>query len=500
MDARDRSAILWMGPSSIPAQLQDEARARRLTLVQSTEAALAGASPAGRALAVAFTDESPEVFIARVRRCVKVALDHGLVVLVVVAPGGSPQRLAEMKRALETSTDKHAAILYDQWAEVAEEARQHDPGPGVGANVELEGQDLDIEDGAEESEVRLLLRRAFFDVPSIRVSLIERGFSGARVYRIDPLPVPGLASTRSLPYLVKVDSREKARREREANKAHATHHVPFRFRPNIDDRRCVEGSSRALLVQDFIEGGDSAGRLLRYMRPAGVVATLFEESLRGFRLCRTSAADTLPTYLVARVLNPMSALSEARVTALRAATALALKLDPSSMSVEAIYQLIEGQPDFQCGWCTIHGDLHSGNVFVGPYGDVVLIDFANASCGPSLIDPACFEVSLAWKASPSGIPPRELPEDHLLNLYRYPLEPPLPGAEPGLEWRWLWEAVRHTRLHAGLQAGAPGAYVLGVAAYLVRFASYGDGASVGRRGLAIVAASRLLAHLAQGLS
>jgi hypothetical protein len=60
---------------------------------------------------------------------------------------------------------------------------------------------------------------------------------------------------------------------------------------------------------------------------------------------------------------------------------------------------------------------------------------------------------------------------------------------------WLWDAVRAIRMFGVLAEGDRKAYVLAVAAYLIRFASYADNGSLKMRALAFALATELVEDL-----
>jgi hypothetical protein len=90
---------------------------------------------------------------------------------------------------------------------------------------------------------------------------------------------------------------------------------------------------------------------------------------------------------------------------LHAVTALAPDFDPRKSSIPGI-RGIERLPNPLFAYAelldryvngtlsTIHGDLHLGNILVGPNGSPFLIDFAQTRTGHTLFDWACLELSL----------------------------------------------------------------------------------------------------------
>ncbi|GAB4510290.1 MAG: hypothetical protein OHK0046_06830 [Anaerolineae bacterium] len=82
---------------------------------------------------------------------------------------------------------------------------------------------------------------------------------------------------------------------------------------------------------------------------------------------------------------------------------------------------------------TIHGDLHPGNIMIGPHESAFLIDFANTRDGHTIFDWATLEISLLADAVGPSIGERWedvrglVPQLHKLNAGKYTLEtlPPL---------------------------------------------------------------------------
>lgn len=147
---------------------------------------------------------------------------------------------------------------------------------------------------------------------------------------------------------------------------------------------------------------------------------------------------------------------------------------------------------------------HFGNLFVrANSSDVIMIDYGSvASEAPLVLDPACLEVSLAF---PPGHPAALLyagtpAEQWLRALYRYPLRiagvpgtvrPPVHGGE------WLTDAVRAIRMQAFALEPDPDVYAMVVGTYLLRYASFGDQASIADRALAYQCGCQLVGSVAR---
>lgn len=428
-----------------------------------------------RALAIEFTGDIGD-FVARCRRTRSRALDHGLVVALVTSDPDQDAMLAKLGTIVQVAGEERLQTFYTRYANAAEWIRTHDPGRGHPVHIDLE---LARSEDPLSPEDDVLLRRAFGDLNAITVRTLTSGLSGARV-----LAVQCPRSRQPLPYLAKLDARERILQELAQFQDVVRDFVPFNHRPNLQPERTLYGSTRGVLVEDFLERASPLTTVLKAGTPSVFIASLFDSALRGWRLAaRVRRDNPSPVFRELKVLRRSPELDDAA----REATAR----HRCEMSADDLYAALEALPPFPFAECHIHGDLHPGNVFVSAgSSDPVLIDFYKASYGPASADPACLEVDLVFKAAAISSRAR------IARLYSFPLRSvPAAAREPGLEW--LWESLRSIRASGHATEPAEHGYVFATISYLLRYASYPN--PLKRRALAFWAASRLARHLRDAL-
>ncbi len=471
MKSSNRRKVLWLvqGP---PATFVQAAVERRLTCEVVTEAQLRTVAPAARALVIVYNGDVG-LFLAQVRRATGVALDHGL--RVCLRGNNRADFNLLLTVASRWSFGRNLASGGSD-ADLAEAIARFDPGGGAGRVL------FDSPKYPVPPDVELLLARAFWDLEKVQIRAIPPGHSGAVVLHVTPIAAtPAIA--RSLPYIVKIHDRLKIAQERESFEQFIADHIPFTHRPNIDGRRYIEGSDKAVLVQDFVSRAvPLRAALAKHKNPIDVMHTLLDVALKACRSCFDWKREDLVTPF--RDLKAFRSSPELDQAAAEAGRLYKCSLDSSQLEL-----LLASLPPIYHMRCRIHGDLHPGNVYVAEKSsEVLLIDFAKARYGPAVADPACLEIGLAWVNS-HPIADRSLEE-----LYTYPLPLPPSGSAP-LALSWLWESVAALRLLGRPDERDMSSYALAVAAYLIRFASYTGTAALGRRALGYSCAVQILQHL-----
>jgi len=408
------------------------------------------------------------------------ALDHGLQVLIVAdndqQQKGAIEQLSNFG-LLSAVTLRTGAT----WADVAERCRDHDPKSGIG-----EVQIL----GSCDEEDAFLLRRAFADCKSIRVEPINGGVSGARVFRVHAVFADSAAGPRPLPFFAKTDEPARIRKEITNYEIYVDRFIPFYLRPHLDNARCLESHKRALIVGDFVANSEPLLATLRANRGKTAINSLFDESLRSWRLQafeneRGQAINVLPKALYAFDANrfPPTRVSDAKASGARCSpTELVARLT----SLKSI--------PYRAG--PIHADLNGANVQVR-LTDAILIDFYTTTFGPIVADPAALEIDVAFSYDTTN----DFPEwrDVVDKMYGAPYlaRIPPPAGEPTAR-EWMWDAVRQIRMHGRAHGPTPLEYEQAIAVYLLRRAQYPatNTADEQRRAYAYVLADTLIRGMA----
>jgi hypothetical protein len=351
--------------------------------------------------------------------------------------------------------------------------------PGENRSLTLTGVDL------RDEEKTRLLRRAFYDYRQLHLEALDGGKSGARTVCVTEGNVPDP----NRPVVAKFSSPEKIDRERSAYLTIEKKINPRLYAQMVKER-CLSASQHALAVYRFLELCDPVARRLS---DAGVayVDQLFSSTLG--QLHESQGRRVAP---IQEILGDSGCKLLRWTEDLNAAAAEARQRDNLLPGPTELRALIEELPphDYESG--TVHGDLHIGNLFV-PIGstEAVIIDYGSVESGrPLLVDPACLEVSLTFPPTylvPQRPAPRLPLRALLLSAYRYPLRA---GATKELRQalgRSCCLMVRRIREIARDIDDNPTGYPITVAAYLLRYCSYGDNASVADRSVAYELAARL---------
>jgi hypothetical protein len=341
-------------------------------------------------------------------------------------------------------------------------------------------------DALKDPEKKILLQRAFFDCKRIRLEPLPGGKASDGVFIVHAWceGTNANAGPRPLPFFIKFGEPFWIEMERKLYQSHAELYIPFNLRPNLDRRRCVRGSKYSALVGNFVEDATPLRKALRQGVGSGVLFTLFETSLKAFRVqafAKYSSKQNkgLDDFVKGRAggKDPKGGRGPTWCQAIQhahegnrilmLAGSYGLKNGPEALE-KLLSDVATGIPHW---WGPMHGDLHAGNVMVRR-GDAILIDFGSVEDGPLTADPAALEVSLVfgtdadddaanfddWKAFVDSIYaciPR--------------IRPPNPATEPTV-FSWLRQAVRELRhIPFGCDCDDNESAVV-LAAYLMRFA------------------------------
>lgn len=405
------------------------------------------------------------------------AEDHGLAQVILV----NDATLAQVD-AIRQKDYKHYKSLIAQQNEaskaaefiarhkIGQPAKQRDH-TKLGAPwkvVEIEPAEIG---GRFSEEERLLLERAFFDCKKIYLHPLTGGVAALGVFRVDAWREEHVVGPCPMPYFVKIATLEDIDKERWNYKTYVDHYIPFHLRPNLDVRRCVNGHSKAILVGNFVDDAIPLRNVLKTGAAAGILFSLFETTLRGFRLQPFVAGyppiGGLDTFARNRIsIERLESIPEVIAEAQR----LGLRLAPAE--IEGM--LLSAASGVTCYQSPYHGDLHQGNVMVRA-NDAILIDFLSSKNGAPLpADPATLEVSLMFDTDEdeklADFPTWQALVDEIYPASFRTLHPPaLFETRPGL-YSWLRKALRELRhVLIACEQDETTAKII-VAAYLMRFA------------------------------
>ncbi len=270
-----------------------------------------------------------------------------------------------------------------------------------------------------------------------------------------------------MPFFIKIAESGTVQQELNNYENYAEFFIPFYLRPNLDRKRSVSTGVISSIVGNLVEDSQPLRFVLRSNPGPGIIFSLFENSLKGFRLQPLTKIKfregSLEEYVKMR-----SRANEVPKQVTRCARLLGLKMSP--LELEGL--LCEAVKGKKCRLCPHHADLHPGNVLVRGK-DAILIDFSAVNNdGPIIADPAAIEIGLVFGTDEDD-DPNELPSwrQFVNKLYHKGLQHQPPPAErtPGPH-TWLRRAIREIR-HISLGCNCSMEEKNAVySAYLIRFA------------------------------
>jgi hypothetical protein len=486
-ESRHRVAVLWVGARP-PDLLMAACLQNGLTLKAVEPAAIALEAPQARALAIEVPADA-HGFVPLARQMISESLGHGLAVALVHHDGSG---VPEMRReAIEhyfdvikevRQDDVRVSALYGDWSALARWAGSHQPGPGASAHLSLSGE------VPADPAAQLLLRRAFHDFDAVMLDSLAGGKSGASVLLVRP----GARDRRPRPFVVKIHSQEKMKRE-QSNCAMVRDAVGPRLHAPLYEDRCVRGDALALVVYDVVDRA-LPFRSIVPSNTSPLIASAIGETLQGFRARGRSVTRNIGSEFGADKLKALRWSEDLRGAARRARELRREVLEPEALAAQ-----IRDLPPITFLEAIVHGDLHAGNLFVPASStDVLMIDFGSVRPdGPAVADPACLEVSLTFPPADDSSPGvLRAPLDWRRGAYVYPLHPRhVPVLSGG--GSWLETAVRQIRTQVRQFDESHIPYCVAVAAYLIRFASYADNGPEEERAVAYEIANDLIVGAAK---
>lgn len=295
---------------------------------------------------------------------------------------------------------------------------------------------------------------------------LARGKRSLDVFCVDALLERSEVGPRPLPFFIKIAAAKDVEDELKNYHRYAEFFIPFYLRPNLDRKRCASNGRLSSIVGNFVEDSQPLRSVLRSNPGPGILFSLFENSLKGFRLQPSETHETREG-LLEEFIKGRSRASEVPPKVSALARRLGLKESPTQLEASLCSKLNSEK----CKLCPHHGDLHCGNVMVRG-NDAILIDFSAVKDGPSTADLAAIEVSLLFGTDDVDQPGEYESWKKLVDeVYQELLHPKPPLAErtPGPH-SWLRRAVReirHVTLGCDCSVREKSAVLT---AYLIRFA------------------------------
>ncbi len=324
-------------------------------------------------------------------------------------------------------------------AEIAEYLARYVPGPPPGDfEVTCDGVELD-------EEKQLLLRRSFFDCERIHVQSITGGLASLNLFKVYPWIGKSRIGPSPSPFFVKIAGHDEIEQELKKYTDYTDNYIPFHYRPNCRPDRCVSTRNFSSLVGDFVDEAISLRSALQDVHYSGIIFSLFEKTLKGFRLQpfvsrRGPMKDVLATFIKNNVIKVERFFKKDAL--LTRAQELGLNSTPQQM-LERLLQICPKT----CLTSPYHGDLNFRNVMVKG-DDAILIDFYSVDgSGPLTADPATLEVSLSFEFGAGENPDFEKWRVFIDEAYNpVQLLKPLALSDPiPNEYTWLRRAIRETR-------------------------------------------------------
>lgn len=502
---RPRVRVIWWGHPS-PSAVSSGLRSRGLSV---EDLPIDGELPAdlSSVLAVVLcdTDEKPR-FSENLRKTDR-HIDHGVGFFAHPTEASFARfqnAIRDWSQRLGRRTeDAPIRLMLGDTDRFVHEIAIHQSGAGANASLSIAGDFL------PDDEV--LIRRAFSDCAAIRLQPVTGGRS-AKTYLVHATLARSATGTRPQPFFVKTDARHKIERELANYDDCVLGFIPFVNRPNLADGRCLSGLNRGILVGTFVDRSERFIDIAVRGDAPIVLNSLFDDALRGWR----EQAFETPAhrqFAESPVRPVMTAIDEAyrgavdleRIPAGRIGLAMRLGL---TRSPAKILEGLRALPAARFRQGPVHGDLHVDNV-CAYRGSAILIDFFSARNAPLACDPAALEVSLlmhqaAWNGSRDDRKPpfaqvQKEWTDVALGLFapEHLVSPP-PPASAHASREWLWNCVRHIRMHALSAACTADEYRTALAVFLLRAAGYSPAAKAAeshRRATALVLADRVASQV-----
>jgi hypothetical protein len=386
-----------------------------------------------------------------------------------------------------------AALHFDTavpWKDIANAVSESPPGPAPNVNLKITVERIGANGGRKKvglsEDLKLLIRRAFWDCAEVHLTPMDKGNSGVGVYRACAELAGGLHGQWPQPYFVKIGERGKVIAEYKNYILHVDPYVPFHLGPHLVRERCCLGAKDGILVGDFVDEAEDLCECAPDGRSSPAIACLFDRTLLGWHR-RAHRVDT-------PISQGLLAKFPRKINADRMAKARELGATLPIVDLWGLFQRCTSTPVLVG---PIHGDLHSGNVRVRAT-DAIIIDFLQHRDSPLVFDAACLEAGLLVNGFASD---KRSPQEWLESLKPLydtaPLEATVPQANPKNRSFWFHSSVHQIRRYARQWECGPGQYAGALALAMVTKATKDPdaaGPESYRRAGAYVIAERLLTN------
>jgi hypothetical protein len=270
-----RPRVLWIGttPSS---ELVTAHTTRQLNLQEASLSPLENHWAGVRAVLITPALGDAQIVHAHSDTLIIPALRHGAKVIVCAYLDDVPE-LFILRKSFPYPSRIQVFAKQVSEHEIAESIVRHDPGPPFDPLLEIVGgESLGLEE-------EILLRRAFHDCKRISLQQLPEGHT-ANVYCGYAIVKGSIVGPRPLPFFIKLGRLHKIVAERRHYSECANNYIPFYLRPNLDDSRFAEGYEKAVLVGNFVEHSEALIDVVRRGAGLPALSSLFENSLRGWRM------------------------------------------------------------------------------------------------------------------------------------------------------------------------------------------------------------------------
>jgi hypothetical protein len=328
------------------------------------------------------------------------------------------------------------------WTDIGNFLLRNPPGAPPYGPLEI---DLWADNGeriSPDETSKILLQRAFHECERVHLNALGGGLSGAEVYVAYPtLRASYTPGRRPLPLFVKIDERGNTVDEYKNYIERVDPHIPFHLGPHLIGDKCFLGSTKGILVGEYVEESESLLDSAKGGRASQAVACLFERTLYGWHRDAREKADGPTNYPEFPDELPID----------RASRAVELGAKTSLQELKALLSNAVSRP-MMVG--PIHGDLNVRNVRVRGT-DAIVIDFlAHRKDGDIVYDAATLEASLFVEGFAPQIPlagasalidVRSALESirPIYDVSFFCLMPPHPAPENPS--KWFFECVRQIR-------------------------------------------------------
>lgn len=454
---RSRSIIYWFGPAPDPA-IDAAINARNLIIRRIEHHTLEDFDFIGACgILYNFTALSFESVKKAAEETIGHALNHGLLTCFVAENDAVQGYVANLVDVLSVPQLSRHLKTYPPPENIAQTFAGHTPGRPYKADVTIEPAAIAEALGSEDA---ILLRRAFSDCTKINLTHLVPGKT-ADVFLVHATFDDTFIGPRPVPFFAKLGLRHKIEREQLNYRNYARHFIEFHLCPRLDDPRCLVGSTRGILVGDFVDRSEPLAACVRRGEATGAIHALFDVTLANWHAQGYLREPMIGS--IAYSLTHQYDCKRTRAEYLGVAATYGVTATPS-----ALWASLLSLPSVPYRSAPMHGDLHCENIRVR-HGDAILIDLGSVASGPLTADLASLEVSLMldlpWLETDDAAMWRAMIDDFYAPDGFAHLIPPRFDIH---SLTAVWSAARQVRLMALPCQTSPREYQTAVAIFLLR--------------------------------